>query len=78
MQIHESGDSGAEVDSINDITIAKFNNKNYVFFNRFHTADVYMASLDNGRVLGSWDFKELYDKEVKKYESQVDKKMVSG
>lgn len=54
INIHETppGEFGkpvdGDIDNINDITIAKFSNKNYVFFNRFHTSDIYMASLESG------------------------------
>ena len=37
-----------------------------------------MASLDSGKVLGSWDFKELFDKELQKYEQDVSESKVSG
>ena len=37
-----------------------------------------MASLDTGKVLGSWDFKELFDKEVQKYEEEVNQSKVNG
>jgi len=50
------------------LTVATLQGENYVFFNRFHTADIYMASLKTGDVKGLWNFDELYNKEIKLYD----------
>lgn len=78
--IHDKGAKAGdeEIDQINDLTIVNLQGKNYAFFNRFHTADIFMASLQTGEVKGIWDFTELYNKQIKQYEEEANKNKISG
>ena len=56
---HISKENGSNVGQINDLTVAPFNGKNYAFFNSFRTEDIYMADLETGQVVTSWNLQDL-------------------